>query len=454
MATYHRNRLFPAPVLLTATALVVGCAPGDGADTDARIQEGDVDGGRLEASVLLGPGDTTGYARAVEPRLFEFPEDHGPHPDFRTEWWYLTGHLDEAVPGNAISGGRETARRDGSRRRFGYQFTLFRIALAPEAPEGSSDWRTNQAYMAHFALTDVEGDRFLSEERFARGALGLAGARADPFRAWLEDWSLGSVVREGTASAGDRAFPARLVAESDGFAVSLLLQRGKPPVLQGDRGLSPKGPGPGNASHYYSLTRMPTEGLVVLGPDTLRVEGASWMDREWSTSALGPGVEGWDWFALQLEGGRELMYYRLRREDGRVSPLSAGTWVERDGSHRRLSSGDVELTPLGWWESPGGGDTGTTGPLGAMGGTGGDRGPGEATGRIRYPVAWEMAVPTEELSVTLEPVLRDQEWRGAVRYWEGAMDVRGTLEGEDIQGRGYLEMTGYGGAVPGARSSP
>ena len=303
--------------------------------------------------------------------------------------------------------------------------------------------------MAHFSLTDVDGGRFLSEERFARGALGLAGARADPFRAWLEDWTLGAVDGEAAASTGDPAFPARLVAESDSFAVSLLLENGKPTVLQGDRGLSPKGPGPGNASHYYSLTRMPTEGLVVLGSDTVQVEGTSWMDREWSTSALGPGVEGWDWFALQLEGGRELMYYRLRRPDGTASPLSAGTWVEPDGSYRGLRSGDVELTPVEWWESPEGGGPRTTGSLDAGRGAGGTRGFEEAAGRVRYPVAWEMAVPTLGLSVTLEPVLRDQEWRGAFRYWEGAMDVRGTLDGEEIDGRGYLEMTGYGGATLG-----
>ena len=421
--------------LSAVAGLVVGCGPGD---STSRDRQESVDEGGFEVSTFLGPGDTTGYARAVEPRPFVFPEDHGPHPDFRTEWWYLTGHLDDATGGAG-----------GSEGRFGYQFTLFRIALAPDTPEGASDWRTHQAYMAHFALTDAREDRFLSEERFARGALGLAGAEADPFRVWLEDWSLASAGGEGVdgddRSVGpeDPTFPARLRAASDSFAVSLRLDRGKPPVLQGDRGLSPKGPEPGNASYYYSLTRMPTEGFVVLGSDTLRVEGTSWMDREWSTSALGPAVEGWDWFALQLDGNRELMYYRLRREDGTAASPSGGTWVEADGSHRSLSAGDVELTPVSWWESP------DRGARAASNETGRVPGEGDAPERVRYPVSWEIAVPSEGLTVTVEPLLRDQEWRGAFRYWEGAMEVRGTLEGEEIRGRGYLEMTGYGGATLG-----
>lgn len=360
--------------------------------------------GRLDVSTLLGRGDTTGYARAVEPRSFEFPADHGPHPRFRTEWWYLTGNLTEA--------GADAS----SERRFGYQFTVFRVALAPGAPEGPSDWRTNQAYMAHFAVTDAGGGRFLNEERFARGALGLAGARADPFRVWLDDWTL-------RAADEETAFPARLEADTDSFSVSLLLEGGKEPVLQGREGLSPKGPGYGNASYYYSLTRMPTEGTITVGGDTLRVEGTSWMDREWSTSALGPGVEGWDWFSIQLDDDHELMYYQLRREDGSPSPLSAGTWVEPDGSYRTLASPEVELSPVDRWESP--------------------------EGEVSYPVSWEISVPSEGLEVTVEALLRDQEWRSAFRYWEGAVEVRGSLDGEIVGGRGYVELTGYGGAIPG-----
>lgn len=352
-------------------------------------------GGRMRMGDLLGPGDAAGFRRALEPRPFTFPDDHGPHPEFRTEWWYVTGHL-----------ASETGRR------FGYQLTFFRTALSPESPPGTSRWRTNQAYMAHFAVTDVDGERFLAHERFARGAVGLAGARGRPFRVWLEGWWMGS-----TAEEEGPAFPARLVAGTETVSLDLLLERGKEPALQGEEGLSRKGPGAGNASYYYSLTRMPTEGRVVIDGDTVRVRGSSWMDREWSTSALGPGVEGWDWFALQLDGGRELMLYRLRREDGSASPRSGGVWVEPGGDARVLEAADVEARPLAWWESP---DAG-----------------------VRYPLSWEIAFPSEELTVTVSPVLEEQEWRGAFRYWEGAVDVTGSLRGDPVKGRGYLELTGY-----------
>lgn len=385
---------------------LVACSPGSedsegsAADVPAdRVPSAPAPRGRMEVGALLGSGDTVGFERAMEPRPFVFPADHGPHPGFRTEWWYVTGHL-----------------TGESGRRFGYQLTIFRAALSPERPEGSSGWRTNQAYMAHFAVTDEEGGRFLREERFARGALGLAGARGHPFRVWLEDWWLGVPVDSAGASA-DPAFPARLVARTDRVSLDLVLDRGKDPVLQRDDGLSPKGPGRGNASFYYSLTRMPTEGRIVVDGDTLRVEGASWMDREWSTSALGPGVEGWDWFALQLEGGRELMYYRLRRADGSASPRSGGVWVEPDGRARILDAGEVEVRAVEWWESPEGG--------------------------TRYPVSWEIRVPSQGLGVRATPVLADQEWRGAFRYWEGAVVVDGTLGGNPVAGRGYLELTGY-----------
>ena len=350
---------------------------------------------RLEVADFLAGADTAGFARAVAPRPFEFPADHGPHPPFRTEWWYVTGNLETP---------------DG--RPFGYQLTFFRFALRPDATGSPSPWATSQAYMAHFALTDPDAGRFRTAERFARGAVGLAGARARPFRVWLEDWSL--------TAAGEGAFPVRLRAAADSAALDLRLERGKAPVLQGDDGLSRKGPEPGNASYYYSLPRMPTEGRLVSGADTFRVRGLSWMDREWGTSALGPGVEGWDWFALQLDGGRELTYYRLRRPDGTAAPESRGTWIAPDGSARTLTADQLRLEPRRRWESPEDG--------------------------VRYPVAWSMEVPSEGLDLVLEPLLDDQEWRGAFRYWEGAVRVRGRRGDEPVGGRGYVELTGYGEA--------
>ncbi|MGR9101150.1 MAG: lipocalin-like domain-containing protein, partial [Gammaproteobacteria bacterium] len=236
-------------------------------------------------------GDAAGFEKALLPRRFGFPEDHGPHPGFRTEWWYFTGNLKEA-----------------SGRRFGYELTFFRFALTPSVAATSSAWRTNQLYMAHFAVTDAENGRFYADERFGRGANGLAGAGTGPFRVWLYDWS--------AASEKGAFFPLRLKASSREFSIDLRLVAGKPFVLQGENGLSRKSPTPGYASYYYSNTRMQTRGVVAVGGKRLEVAGESWMDREWSTSALAKEQIGWDWFALRLSDDTEIMYYRFRRRDG------------------------------------------------------------------------------------------------------------------------------------------
>jgi len=359
--------------------------------------------GGLAVGTALGGGDSTGYQRAYQPRPFHFPADHGPHPDFRNEWWYVTGNL-----------------ADAAGRRFGYQLTLFRIALAPVAPAADSAWRTNQVYMGHFALTDIAGRRHHGFERFSRGALGLAGARATPFRVWLEDWELA-----GTESD---AFPMRLRARDGDLALDLTLQAGKPVVLQGDRGLSQKSADPGNASYYYSHTRLPTEGTVRLGEQSFAVRGESWLDREWSTSALGPDQTGWDWFALQLDDGRELMFYRLRRKDGGADPFSKGMVVAPDGQARPLHGNEVELQARGEWISPHTGD--------------------------RYPAGWRLRLPGENLELTVTPTVADQEMRLTVRYWEGAVAVDGRAGDQKVGGRGYLEMTRYEPAALSPNPAP
>jgi predicted secreted hydrolase len=346
------------------------------------------------AEALGGPdGGTEGYARAFEPRAFHFPEDHGPHPDFRTEWWYWTGNLSTA---------------DG--HDFGYQFTLFRSALAPEEKQRTSAWGTRQVYMGHLALSDLGGGRFHAFERFSRETLGLAGARAEPFKVWLEDWS--------AEDAGNGAM--RLTARAEGVALSLVLEPGKPPVLQGDRGLSQKGPEPGNASYYYSLTRMPSRGQVTVDGRAYEVTGQSWMDREWSTSALGENQVGWDWFSLQLSDGSELMYYQLRQRDGTADPFSAGTFVPARGEPVRLSREDVRLEVRDTWTSPHSGAT--------------------------YPARWRLAVPSRNLSLELTPALANQELPVSVRYWEGSVRLSGSHAGVPVEGRGYVELTGYGDA--------
>ncbi|MBL8249530.1 MAG: carotenoid 1,2-hydratase, partial [Candidatus Competibacter sp.] len=282
--------------------------------------------GNITVGSALGGGDDAGYQRAYEPRPLQFPADHGPHPDFRNEWWYVTGNL-----------------ADAAGRQLGYQLTLFRIALSPIPPAVDSAWRANQVYMGHFALTDVSGNRHYGFERFSRGAMGLAGAQATPFRVWLEDWALTGVESD--------AFPLQVHAQEGDIAIDLTLNATRPVVVQGDRGLSQKSAEPGNASYYYSYTRLPTQGVVRVGDQRFTVSGASWLDREWSTSALGPDQSGWDWFALQLDDGRDLMFYRLRRKDGGMDPFSRGVLVAAGGQARLLRWDEVDLQPLGEWTS-------------------------------------------------------------------------------------------------------
>lgn len=370
---------------------------------------------RLSLLETLAGADTAGYARATEPRAFDFPRDHGPHVDFRTEWWYVTGNLTSS---------------DG--RDFGFQLTIFRSALSPEPPATESAWGTNQAYMAHFTVTDVADERFRAYERFARGAAGLAGATADPLRIWLEGWTIASVgaatapgAPQGDDGAAEsQAFPLRLRAAEDGVALDLVLERGKPAVLQGDRGLSRKGPEPGNASFYYSHTRMPASGTLAIGADTAEVRGLAWLDREWSTSALGEGQVGWDWFALQLSDGWDLMIYRLRRADGSADALSAGVLVDPQGGSTPLdASVAAALESTDTWTSP-------------------------VDGAV-YPSGWRVRVPSRGWDLQVEPRVRGQELDLAFRYWEGTVSVRGTGEGgAPVTGRGYVELTGYAGERP------
>lgn len=345
--------------------------------------------GGIDPSLALGGEDVAGFERASRPRRFEFPADHGPHPGFRNEWWYFTGNL-----------------RSTGGRAYGYQLTLFRIGLRPGAPDSESAWRTNQLYMAHLAISDIDGGRFRAAEHFERAALGLAGASTEPLRIWAGPVGLRYLGREDLW---------RLEARLDGLALDLELRADKPRVLQGEAGLSQKGARPGNASYYYSITRMHTEGRLDAGEGPQAVQGQSWFDREWSTSALEPGQVGWDWFALQLDDGHELMYYQLRREDGQPAAQSAGVWVAPDGATRRLDAEAVQLAVLRHWRSP-------------------------HTG-VRYPAGWRLRLPGSGSTVSVEPAMADQELLLSVRYWEGAVWVYDEA-GERI-GRGYVELVGY-----------
>jgi predicted secreted hydrolase len=336
-----------------------------------------------------------GYARITAPPAFSFPGDHGAHPAFRSEWWYWTGNLGAA---------------DG--RRFGYQFTLFRVALAPPPAPGAvpraSGWAADQVWFAHLACTAGDG-RFWSRDATVRGAQGLAGAEAAPFRAWID---AAAAADDATWQVGGWD-PGHLHARCDAFALDLDLRPGPGPVLQGDRGMSRKSAT--GASAYYSYPRMPTQGTVALaGGAPLAVDGLSWFDREWSTTALAADQVGWDWFALQLDDGRAVMFYRLRRADGGDDPASAGTLIAADGTTTPLPLAAVALAGTAIWTSP--------------------------RSRASYPAAWTLDVPAQELHLVIRPLIPDQELAVGFRYWEGAVTVEA---GGRPAGRGYVELTGY-----------
>lgn len=351
---------------------------------------------------LVSPGGFggafPGFARAEEPVPFRFPEDHGPHPDYQTEWWYYTGVL-----------------KGEAGRVFGYQLTFFRRAMLPpqELPHRDSDWSSGQVYMAHFALTDVQGGQFYAFERLARGAAGLAGAESSPFEVWLEDWQVISTA------AGEY----QMLASQGGIELDLTLRETIPPILQGDHGLSPKGPEPGNASYYYSLVQLQTEGTLRTPGNTYKVEGRSWMDHEFSTSALAEYQVGWDWFALQLDNGSALMVFQIRQEGGEVDPFSSGTWVQPNGETHHLEAEDFSILVEDTWTSP-------------------------HSGAV-YPSRWRVLVPSIDLELQVEPYLADQELNVSYSYWEGAVQTNGSIAGSRVQGDGYVELTGYSGSMGG-----
>lgn len=353
-----------------------------------------------DPATALSRDPAPGFQRVTGPRPFVFPEDHGPHPETQTEWWYVTGNL---------------ASADG--HEFGYQFTVFRLGVVPPsdsarvAQAAGSEWAGGSMYMAHLAVSDLREGSFTAEQRLARGAIGLAGAEAEPFRVWLEGWSL-EAVQPGSF------FPLRLTASAvdgdDRVDLQLELAAGKPMVLQGDRGYSRKGEGDGDASHYFSFTRMPTTGRVTINGRSTPVSGDSWLDREWSTSVLSRTQRGWDWFAIQLDDGRDVMLFELRDADP-TRTVRDGTLVQADGSTTRLepAAGVLEVTST--WRSP-------------VDGT-------------EYPSRWRLRLPEHDLDLEIESALGDQEHTSLFRYWEGAVVVR-SPDGTPV-GKGYAELTGY-----------
>ncbi len=340
--------------------------------------------------------DEPGFARAVEARPLVFPTDHGSHPEFRTEWWYFTGNL-ESDKGVA----------------YGFELTFFRVALRPQgAPgAGASQWRSDQVWLAHLAVTDTARHAFEVRERSAREALGLAGASRLPVTVWVKGW-------KAERTSADEGEQWRLTADDADLGLALDLVADRAPVLNGAAGLDRKGPEPGNASYYYSMPRLRATGFLrVGGGRQIAVHGNAWMDREWSTSALSDETVGWDWFGLRLSDGGSLMFYRLRRADGAAGEFSGGTLVDGRGQPTHLGPRDVELEARDFWRSPVSG--------------------------VDSPIAWRLRVPARRLAIDVVPYLPDQEVNVSVRYWEGA--VRGSGEGEagPLTVDGYLELAGY-----------
>lgn len=340
---------------------------------------------RALLSLLLPAAARAGaYRLALPGYRYEFPRDHFNHPEFQTEWWYYTGNLQ--TPGG---------------RRFGFELTFFRQAVDRPAAR-TSVWQLDDVWPAHLALSDIEGGRFLHTERLSRGGPGLAGASLEQRRVWNGNWE---VRWQGETQ--------RLRATAAEFSLELSIHPRKPPVIQGIDGISRKGPGKGQASHYVSFSRLGAEGTVRLDGRDFPVGGAAWMDHEFFTHQLGGEQTGWDWFSIQLANESELMLFRLRRRDGTADPFSAGAYIDSRGQSRHLASTDFTLTPHETWTSP-------------------------ATGAA-YPIHWTIAVPALHLALDARTPLVSQELTGrSPAYWEGAMDFTGTAPG-----RGYLEMTGY-----------
>ena len=385
---------------MVLTLIIAGCQP------DIPPASSKVSGLRLDN--ILGEPDAYGFARA-EPRAehsrdFVFPEDHGPHTRYRSEWWYLTAVLEDA-----------------NRNEYGVHFTLFRQALSPE-PTGDGPWHTGQAYLGHLAVTDISTGTHFEAERFARGHPELASVSTGThFRALIEDWTLAGTAAEKldlTLSAA-----ALSQGKSDPFGVALQIRQTGPIVLQGNRGLSQKGPDA--ASYYYSIPRMQLGGTLKLGDQTVEVTGLGWLDREWSTSVLGESLAGWDWFSLQLKDQRSIMAFRLRRYDGTRDNYDHGLLVDHprlenhlivgagDRGVELLARDDFSLIPNRFFQDSKG---------------------------IKWPVSWTLNMAGEQFAINA--LLDQQTVDLSIIYWEGLVEV---LDSEgNRSGLGYMELTGYG----------
>jgi predicted secreted hydrolase len=342
------------------------------------------------------------FKRALPGKIFSFPQDHFSHPEFKTEWWYYSGHL-------------QSQNKD--KKSYGYQLTFFREGLKRET-KNQSKWAIQDLYFVHLAITDESRKKFEYREKLSRGSLGEAGASVfkkggEPFQVWVEDWSVdlkNPLMQDHLLKAGEK-----------NLGIELVLVPQKEPVIHGQNGISQKAEGKGYASYYYSITRLKTTGKVFLENKEIPVEGNSWMDHEFGSNQLQENQVGWDWFSIQLENGVDLMFYQIRHRDGKTDPYSSGTIIFPDGKNQHLTKKDFQIDVLDQWKSP--------------------------KGAAIYPSSWRVKVPAQEIELRLTPTVKNQELitkeSTQVTYWEGSVKVRGKYQGHPVIGMSYVELTGY-----------
>jgi predicted secreted hydrolase len=335
---------------------------------------------------------TAQYRDALPGYRYEFPRDHFNHPDFQTEWWYYTGNVKTA---------------DG--HHFGFELTFFRQGV-DRNPKDEGSWDLRDLYLAHLALSDLDGGKFIHVERANRAGPGIAGASEAEGRIWNGNWQV--AWRDGEQI---------LRAIDERFAFQFTLRSAKAPVIHGENGVSQKAAGTGRASHYISLTRLNTTGELQLAGRTFEVTGITWMDHEFFTHQLASDQAGWDWISIQLQDNTELMLFRIRHKDGSIDPYSGGTFIDSRGATTHLSKGEFRMEPAGTtWTSP--------------------------VTRAVYPVRWKILIPKFGLALECATLLPSQELAASgfvPAYWEGAISLTGKRSGSPIGGMGYLEMTGY-----------
>ncbi|GAB1441187.1 lipocalin-like domain-containing protein [Ignavibacteriales bacterium] len=346
----------------------------------------------ISVSTLMNQ-EVAGFKKAESVRKFVFPGDHFAHYDYSTEWWYFTGNLSTS---------------DG--RRFGYQFTIFRNGILPGADSDSVVFSQKSVYSIHIGLSDLQNQKFYSFERYVRGLKGLAGSDESEKKIYIEGSEILFDFSNGSELPG-----MEIRSVTDDFRISFNLNPEKKMVLHGDKGLSKKSNKPGNASYYYSYTRLNTTGELILKGEKFKLSGSSWMDREWSTSALESDQKGWDWFSIQMEDGTELMYFRLRDSTGATN-FQKGTLIDKSGGYYTFSGDDFKLNTIMDSEIDG----------------------------VVYPSEWEIELRPLNLLFGVSVAMKNQVHPFRLRYYEGAVNVVRKKGKNLTNGKGYVELTGYG----------